>query len=114
VGFERTREYLYYYYIFDPVDHLAQLGWSYFKYGEYQRTVEYFERVFAARQDHPDYYYNCAAEAWGALEDREMALKYLNLAVDHGWRELDYTNQVERFRFLRGTPEWEAVLARMR
>jgi len=114
VGFERTREYLYYYYIFDPVDHLAQLGWSYFKYVEYQRTVEYFERVFAARQDHPDYYYNCAAEAWGALEDREMALKYLNLAVDHGWRELDYTNQVERFRFLHGTPEWEAVLARMR
>jgi GNAT superfamily N-acetyltransferase len=113
VGFERAREYIYYYYIFDQVDHLAQLGWSHFNSGEYQRTVEYFERVFAAREDHPDYFYYCAAEAYGALENREKALKYLNLAADRGWGALDYTSRAEWFRFLHGTPEWEAVLAKM-
>jgi RimJ/RimL family protein N-acetyltransferase len=113
VGFEKAREYVYYYYIFDQVDHLAQLGWSHFKSGEYQRTVEYFEQAFAAREDHPDYSYYCAAEAYGALENREMALKYLNLAADRGWGALDYTSRTEWFRFLHGTPEWEAVLARM-
>jgi RimJ/RimL family protein N-acetyltransferase len=113
IGFERAKEYVYYYYIFDQVDHLAQLGWSHFNSGEYQRTVEYFEQVFAAREDHPDYFYYCAAEAYGALENREMALKYLNLAADRGWGALDYTSRTEWFRFLHGKPEWEAVLAKM-
>ena len=66
------------------------------------------------RDDHPDYTYNCAAEAWGALGNQEMALKYLGLAVDNGWVEYDYTSRVERFRFLHGAPEWEAVLTRIR
>jgi GNAT superfamily N-acetyltransferase len=113
VGFERMTEYLYYYYIFDEADHLAQLGWSCLKRGEYEKTVRYYERVFALRDDHPDYYYHGVAEAWGALANRDMALRYLNLAVDKGWAALDYTSQAERFRSLHGTPEWEAVLARM-
>jgi RimJ/RimL family protein N-acetyltransferase len=113
VGFERTREYTYYYYIFDQVDHLAQLAWSYFNSGEYERTVEYFEQVFEAREDHPDYFFYCVAEAYGALENRRMALKYLNMAVDRGWGAYDYTSQADNFRFMHDTPEWEAVLAKM-
>jgi RimJ/RimL family protein N-acetyltransferase len=113
VGFERANEYVYYYYIFDEVDHLAQLAWYHFNSGEYQRTVGYFERVFEAREDHPDYFFYCAAEAYGALENRTMALKYLNLAADRGWGALDYTSRTEWFRFLHGTPEWEAVLAKI-
>ena len=113
VGFERAREYAYYFYIFDPVDHLAELGWYHFKRGEYDRTTQYYERVFASRDDNPDYYYHLAAAAWSALRNRGMAAKYLNLAVDKGWTEPDYTRQVEEFRFLHGTPAWDAVLGRM-
>ena len=114
VGFEREREYPAYFYIFELPDHLSQLAWSCFKRGEYEKTTQYYEQVFSLRDDHPDYYYNCAAEAWGALGNREMALKYLGLAVDNGWVEYDYTSRVERFRFLHGAPEWEAVLTRIR
>jgi RimJ/RimL family protein N-acetyltransferase len=114
VGFEREREYRTYYYIFELPDHLSQLAWSCFKRGEYVKTAQYYEQVFSLRQDHPDYYYNCAAEAWGALGDREMALKYLRRAVENGWAAYDYTAGVERFRFLHGTPEWEAILIRIR
>lgn len=114
VGFERQREYPVYYYIFELPDHLSQLAWSCFKRGEYDKTTQYYEQVFSLRDDHPDYYYNCAAEAWGALGNREMALKYLSLAADNGWTEVDYTSRVERFRFLHGTPEWEVLLTRIR
>ena len=113
VGFERAREYAYYFYIFDPVDHLAELGWYHFRRREYDRTTQYYERVFASRDDNPDYYYHLAAAAWSALRNRGMAAKYLNLAVDKGWTEPDYTRQVEEFRFLHGTPAWDAVLGRM-
>lgn len=114
VGFKREKEYQMYFYIFELPDHLSQLAWSCFKRGECEKTAQYYELVFSLRDDHPDYYYNCAAEAWGALGDREMALKYLHRAVENGWTEYDYTGRVERFRFLHGTPEWEAVLTRIR
>ncbi len=114
VGFERAGEYVYYYYIFDRADHLAQLGWSCFKRGEYEATVRYYDQVFELREDHPDYYYNCAAEAWGALGNRDMALTCLTKAVDRGWTDFDHTEREDRLSLLHGTPEWQALLARMR
>jgi RimJ/RimL family protein N-acetyltransferase len=112
-GFERASEYFYYYYIYELADQLSQLGWSCFKRGEYRETAEYYEQVFALREEHPNYYYNCAAEAWGALGNGEMALRYLNLAAEKGWAALEHTSQVERLHLLHGTPEWEQVLARI-
>jgi RimJ/RimL family protein N-acetyltransferase len=113
VGFERASEYFYYYYIYELADQLAQLGWSCFKRGEYRETAAYYEQVFALREEHPDYYYNCAAEAWGALGNKEMALKYLALAIENGWAALEHTRQVERLQLLHGSPEWEEILARI-
>ena len=113
VGFKLNRNYFYYYFMYDEVDHWAELGWYFFKKGEYQETTQYYERVFEAREDNPDYYYHLAALAWAALEDPEMALKYLNSAVDHGWMHSDWTRQQEAFSILHERPEWEAVLRRM-
>jgi len=114
VGFERNREYAYYYYMYDPTDHLAELGWYYFRRGEYAKTVQYYERVFGERKDNPDYYYHLTAVAWAALGNSEHALKYLNAAIEHGWNNVEYTEQTGPFSILHGTPEWEAALARMR
>ncbi len=114
VGFRRNREYVYYYYIFDPLDHLAQMGWSCFKRGEYDRTIDFYQQVFAQRDENPDYYYHLAAAASAALGRKEDALKYLNQAVDRGWSNAEATVQVDEFNILHGAPQWEAVLQRMR
>ncbi len=113
VGFERNREYAYYYYMYDPIDHLAELGWYYYRRGDYARTVQYYEQVFAAREENPDYYYHLMASAWALLGNREKALEYLRAAVDHGWTHADWTRQQEEFGILHELPEWEAVLVRM-
>ena len=113
VGFGRNREYVYYYYIFDPADHLAQMGWSCFKRGEYERTMHFYQQVLSQRDENPDYYYHLAAAASAALGRKEQAFEYLNLAVEHGWSNAEATRQVEEFHSLHGTPQWEAVLRRM-
>jgi RimJ/RimL family protein N-acetyltransferase len=112
-GFTRNREYAYYYYMCDEIDHLAELGWYWFKKGEYQKTAQYYERVFTQRDENPDYYYHLAAVAWATLGDTDKALKYLNAAVDHGWSHVEYSRELEAFSILHSLPEWEAVLARM-
>lgn len=113
VGFRRNREYTYYFYIYDLVDHWAELGWFHFQHEDYLKTTQYYEQVFAARADNPDYYYHLAAVAWANLGEADKALTYLNAAVDHGWTEIEWTQRQPGFVLLHGRPEWEAVLARM-
>jgi len=113
VGFERNREYAYYYYMYNPIDHLAEVGWYYYRRGEYAKTVQYYEQVFALRDENPDYTYHLTASAWALLRNREKALEYLLAALDHGWKQIEWTKQQEEFSILHGTPEWNAVLARM-
>lgn len=113
VGFMLNRKYVYYYYMYDPVDHWAELGWFYFKKGDYQKTAHYYEQVFAAREDNPNYYYHLAAMAWAALENQEMSLSYLNAAVDRGWVHHAWSMQQKELTILHDLPEWEAVLRRM-
>jgi RimJ/RimL family protein N-acetyltransferase len=112
-GFVRNREYVYYYYIYDPIDHLAELGWYHYRRAEYAHAVHYYDRVFARRDENPDYYYHLAALAWAQLGNREKALYHLQAAVDHGWAHSEWTRQQEAFGILHGLPEWHAVLARM-
>jgi RimJ/RimL family protein N-acetyltransferase len=112
VGFERQRGYAYYYYMYDPVDHLAESGWYHYKRGQYARTVSYYEQVFALRAENPDYYYHLMASAWALLGDGKQALRYLQAAADHGWADLQWTSQQGEFAFLHGDPQWKELLER--
>jgi len=113
VGFERAHEYAYYYYIYDLIEHLAELGWYYYREGDYARTVRCYERVFALRDENADYHYHLVASAWAHLGDRAQALEYLLAAIDHGWKHIEWTKQRPEFSSLVNTPEWDIVLARM-
>ena len=113
VGFERNREYAYYYYMYDPIEHLAELGWYYYQRGDYAKTVQYYEQVFALREVNPDYIYHLVASSWALLGNKEKAIQYLQAAVDHGWKHAEWTEQQKEFGILHNIPEWQAVLARM-
>lgn len=113
-GFRRAEAYTYYYYIYELADQLSQLAWSCYKRGEYKKTADYYEQVFARRAENPDYYYHLAALAWGALGKGAMSLRYLNRAADQGWPHAAYSAGHDHLRILRGLPAFETVLARMR
>lgn len=113
VGFERNREYAYYYYIYDPIDHLAELGWYYYRREEYAKTVQYYEQVLKLRDENPDYYYHLSASAWAFLQNEGKAIVYLQKAAQAGWSHGEWTKTQEEFKILHGNPEWDAILAQM-
>lgn len=113
VGFERNREYAYYYYMYDPVDHLAELGWYHYRHEEYAKTVQYYEQVFALRDENPDYYYHLAASAWALLGNTEKTIEYLHAAASHGWTNVEWTKGQDEFSILHDHPEWQAIISRM-
>jgi RimJ/RimL family protein N-acetyltransferase len=110
VGFKRAGEYAAYYYIFDEVGHLAQLGWSCFQRGEYRQTIDYYERVFALRDSNPCYYYHVAAAAWAAQGNAKASLMYLNRAVESGWTDSGTTKRMKEFNILHDTDDWNTIL----
>ncbi len=113
VGFLRQRTYDYYYYIYDPIDHMAELGWGAYRRGDYARTVACYKQVFAQRQQNPDYYYHLAASACALLGEAQPALDYLHAAVDAGWSNAEFTRAQEEFQLLHELPGWREALERM-
>lgn len=114
VGFERVHEYEYFYYLFDPADQLAQLGWRTFQQGEYAHCVDYFERAFARQSEiNPaDCYY--AAAAWAILGNKEKAIHYLNDAVKRGWPKWERTLNDNAFQNLHSIAQWTEIIQQMR
>ncbi len=113
VGFKWVERSTWYYYMLDPVDHLAELGWYYYKQGAVEKTVHYYEQVFARRAHNPDYYHHLAAVAWAQLGNAEQALQHLDRAVDLGWSDAASTLQVAAFASLHNRSEWPVLLARI-
>jgi hypothetical protein len=113
IGFVKNRDYVYYYYIYELGEQLAQLGWRHFTLHAYAKAADYFERAFALNAETSAFNYHFAAAAWAALGDSERALHHLRAAVERGWKASDRTARVEEFQSLHGRPEWGALLAQM-
>jgi RimJ/RimL family protein N-acetyltransferase len=113
VGFELSREYVYYYYAYDPVEQWLELGWRRLRDGNYASAAHCYEQALTARDDHPEVYYHGAALAWAHLGEADRALAMLGAAADRGCQHAEWARQQPAFRLLHGRPEWERVLARM-
>jgi GNAT superfamily N-acetyltransferase len=113
VGFVRDREYAYFYYMFDELDHLAERGWFFYQRGDHEKTRQYYERVFSARQDNPVEYYQLAARVWAEVGESQKALEYLSAAAQRGCTDYEHTRSVEAYKFLHATTAWSTILKQM-
>ncbi len=115
VGFSHERDYVDYYCMFSSVHQLAESGWYHLRNGRAEQSAPAYKQLFALGEDYPAYIYHTAARTFAALNNHETAIRYINVAVDRGWSHIDYTiNECPELATLHGTPEWQAILARMR
>jgi RimJ/RimL family protein N-acetyltransferase len=114
VGFFHERDYTHFYCMFSSVHQLAEKAWYAYRNGHPpEESVESYERLFALSDDYPHYIYHLAAVVNAGMGDSGKAIRYLDAAVERGWSNSDYTRNHEEFSMLHGTPEWDALLARM-
>jgi len=111
-GFYRNREYVYYWYAYDRVDHWLELGRYLLRRaimpGRPSTMSRPLRRAPSTRST------TIARRPWPGLTWRaDRALTALNAAVDHGSGHAEWTRQQPAFRLLHGLPEWERVLVRM-
>ncbi len=114
VGFVKERDYVFYLYVFDKATHLAESGWRSVQAKRYQEAVDAFQQVFALKEDAPHYWYHSAAMAYAGSGDSDNALAYLRKVAERDWPHFDFTAHCQEFVGLHDTPEWTAILRRMR
>ena len=114
LALEHERDYTMFLFVADVDNHLAQVAYSHLARGEYQAAIERYEELFARKSDAPTMAYFDTAQACAALGQKESALKYLRIAVKLGWSAAEATEKTAEFRILHDTPEWTALLARIR
>jgi RimJ/RimL family protein N-acetyltransferase len=111
LGFERRPDYWLYYFVFDEAEHLAALAYQHLEEGLYREAVELLEQAFARKEGPPVWAYYDAARAWAGLGDQVKALERLSAAVDWGWLDIE---DAKEFESLHGTPQWAAMMERIR
>jgi RimJ/RimL family protein N-acetyltransferase len=114
VGFKRRQFYTYYYFMFDLLDHFAELGWYHYKRGDYARTAAFYEQVFRYRKENPIYYMTLAADACARIGDVTKAFDYLDRAVDAGLDNLDWLMHNAAFVGMRTSPAFDRLCERIR
>jgi tetratricopeptide (TPR) repeat protein len=99
----------------DDAYHLAETGLVYFMAGRYTEAARCYEQAFALHANpFPHQYYHLAARAWAAQGERDMAYKYLHMAIDHGENRSEHTRNCKEFVCLHSEQEWQDLLARLK
>ncbi len=99
--------------VYAKESYLANLAWDHLDRDEFRATVEVCEELLAFKSD-DQYGHYLAGAAWAGLGEKEKALQSLNRAVDYGWGDVGLLENTSSLEGLRGTPEWEALLARVK
>ncbi len=111
-GFEKVEDYPVYIGWFDEAVSLATNG--YFAHGrtEYAEALAFYEKAFALGEV-PDWAY------WGAACDaaltgkQDLAIKYLNQAIEHGFDDLDDILGSKYLVSLHETAGWQEIVKRL-
>jgi RimJ/RimL family protein N-acetyltransferase len=114
LGFKRRPDYMMYYMIFDEVQHLGNLAYSYLQSENYREAVEIFEENLASRDGLPLWAYYDVARGWAGLGNEEKTFAYLNALAERGWTEVESLEECKEFDPWRETSEWISLMERMR
>lgn len=114
LDFDRRRDYKMYYMIFDEVEHLGNLAYSYLLSEHYQEAVDIFEENLALKDGLPLWAYYDVARGWAGLGNQEKTFAYLNTLAEKGWTEVESLERCKEFDPWRETPEWISLMERMR
>jgi RimJ/RimL family protein N-acetyltransferase len=114
LGCERERDYVMHVLSLDQAQNLAEMAYASLMQGRYRQAVDLLEQYRALRGDPPAWYDHDLARAWAGLGNREEAFECMTRAVERGWTSIEETEGCSEFESLHGSPQWQALLARLR
>lgn len=114
LGFEWVDDYVMYYLVFDGIHHRAQLAYTRSQEERYREAAELYEGLLEFSDDLPPWAFFDAVRAWAGMDEWSKALACLHRLAEVGWTLLDDVEDCREFQGLHDSPEWVAVLGRIR
>ena len=111
-GFQSTEDYPVFIGWFDDTLNLARNGYYAHGRGEYNDALTFYEKSLSFG-DVPDWVYWGAACDAALIGETEKGLKYLNVAIDHGFDDID---QIQNSKYLLNLHEsicWDLIIKKI-
>ena len=113
IGLCKARDYPAGFVLSDRAAHLSVHGEILLHRGDYSGAAVWFERAFR-QGEAPSWACLNAARTYARLDQPDLAFRYLALALDRGFTDLESLAEDEHLQSLRASPRWEALLAQAR
>jgi hypothetical protein len=91
---------------------LITLAESKYKAGEYKLSAELYDKALEAGEPSPYIYYKAAA-SWAMAGDADVALDYLGISIDKGFKKINTLKEDPDFTLLHDDSRWLVMLARL-
>lgn len=95
------------------VQAVSSLGIKYTEVGQFEKALDMDLRLVTLTPEDPTAFYNLAC-SHALLHDKDAGLKALALAIDKGYRDLQWLTQDEDLQFLRSDPRFQTEVDRLR
>jgi hypothetical protein len=86
---------------------------SLYRAGQYQGSLNAFEKAFAIKTGSANDLYNAACNA-ALLKNNDKAFFYLGKSIDAGWEDLEYLKNESDFIYIRTDQRWKDMLEKLK
>lgn len=90
-------------------DELIKQGESYYDEQNYLKSAEAYRKAFEVQEGNSSTYYNAAC-SWALSGDTTQSIKYLTLAAEKGWKNLDHIKRDKDLSSLYSVAGWNQIL----
>jgi len=114
LGFKLKQKYPAYSIEFTEFDTYIDHGYYYFRdKKEYEKSARYFKKAFNIKETSAENYYTAAC-ACARAGQKNAAIKFLNIAVNKGWRHIEYLRRSNNFKGLHSSNGWQEILEKLK
>lgn len=93
----------------DLPDKYSCIHYAYHGLGQDDMAVEMIESIIARDEDRAGSYYDAAC-LYARMGNKEKALKYLEMSLEHGYRRFSHISRDDDMDLIRGTEEFKALI----
>ena len=90
-------------------EEFVQQGGELYQEKSYLESAKVYEKAFEMQEGGSSNYYNAAC-SWALAGDTTNSIKYLHLAAEKGWKNIDHLKKDKDLASLHSVKDWKSVV----
>lgn len=91
------------------IENLVAKADKYYDEGNFLESAKTFDKAFEVNEGNAYQYYNAAC-SWALANDSKQSIKYLQAAVENGWKDVDALKNDDDLNYIHSSKSWPKIL----